>query len=160
VDCIVKEVLRWNPPGPIGSPRRVMEDDIYEGYMIPAGATIIPNVWALCHDVVEYPNPDAFIPERYEGLHPARDPHACVFGFGRRICPGLAFSSATIYIFVAQMLATFNIEKALDEVGNEKDPNVHYISGLISHPSSFDFSVSPRSTSSELLVKSVAGLVL
>lgn len=80
------------------------------------------------------------------------------------------------YIFVAQMLAVFNIDKAVDEDGNMIDPDVHFISGVIrsawcyllysafstnvflqySHPSSFNFSVSPRSERSKLLIESAA----
>jgi cytochrome P450 len=43
--AIVKEVLRWGGLAPIGVPRRVIKDDIYNGYFIPAGATIIENTW-------------------------------------------------------------------------------------------------------------------
>ena len=43
--AIVKEVLRWGCPAPIGIPKQVMADDTYNGYFIPAGATIIENIW-------------------------------------------------------------------------------------------------------------------
>ena len=44
VSALLKEVLRWGCPLPIGIPKRVMEDDVYRGYRIPAGATIIENI--------------------------------------------------------------------------------------------------------------------
>ncbi|KAF7359170.1 Cytochrome P450 [Mycena sanguinolenta] len=37
IEAIVKEVLRWRPVGPLGMPRRVMQDDRYQGYFIPKG---------------------------------------------------------------------------------------------------------------------------
>ena len=43
IDALVKEVLRWSPPLPI-IPNRVMKDDVYRGYLIPAGATVIQNL--------------------------------------------------------------------------------------------------------------------
>ena len=43
--AIVKEVLRWGCPLPLGAPKRAMVDDTYGGYFIPAGATIIENIW-------------------------------------------------------------------------------------------------------------------
>jgi cytochrome P450 len=43
--AIVKEVLRWGCPLPIGVPKRVMVDDVYNGHFIPAGATIVENTW-------------------------------------------------------------------------------------------------------------------
>lgn len=45
ISAIVKELFRWGCPVPIGVPKRVMEDDTYNGYHIPAGATVIENVW-------------------------------------------------------------------------------------------------------------------
>lgn len=45
ISAITKELLRWGCPFPIGIPKRVMENDIYRGYLIPAGANIIENIW-------------------------------------------------------------------------------------------------------------------
>jgi len=45
ISALIKELLRWSCPIPFGVPKRVMEDNIYKGYFIPAGATIIDNVW-------------------------------------------------------------------------------------------------------------------
>jgi len=88
VDALVKEVLRWNPPLPIAVPNRAMQDDIYRGYFIPAGATVIQNVWAICRDPSVYPNPEAFNPERFlkDGkINPlVFNPEGRVFGAGRR----------------------------------------------------------------------------
>lgn len=43
--AFIKELLRWICPLPIVVPKQVMEDDIYKGYHIPCGATIIENTW-------------------------------------------------------------------------------------------------------------------
>ena len=45
ISALIKELLRWACPVPFGVPKRVMEDNIYKGYLIPSGATIIENVW-------------------------------------------------------------------------------------------------------------------
>ena len=45
ISALLKELLRWACPGPFGIPKRVMEDDVYKGYRIPAGATVIGNIW-------------------------------------------------------------------------------------------------------------------
>lgn len=44
LECVLKEVYRWNPPVPLGLPHRLMEDDVYRGYHLPKGATIIANI--------------------------------------------------------------------------------------------------------------------
>ncbi len=45
IRCCIKETLRWMPTVILGVPHRAMKDDIYNGWMIPEGATIINNVW-------------------------------------------------------------------------------------------------------------------
>ena len=45
ISAIIKELLRWNPPAPLGVPKRVIQDDIYDGYFIPAGAMVMENIW-------------------------------------------------------------------------------------------------------------------
>jgi cytochrome P450 len=45
ISAVIKELLRWGCPLPIGIPKQLMEDDTYGGYFIPAGATIVENLW-------------------------------------------------------------------------------------------------------------------
>jgi cytochrome P450 len=72
VACI-KEPLRRRPPTtmgkwvstfidtlgsdllPLGIPHSSDEDDVYEGYFIPKGSTVIGNVWAIHMDPRHYP---------------------------------------------------------------------------------------------------------
>ena len=110
ISAIVKEVLRWGCPAPTGVPKRVMEDDIYNGYFIPAGAIIVENIWLVkrrrdgihessianqslsCRKIFRdesiYPVPQKFDPERFlkDGkLDPSiRNPEERIFGAGRR----------------------------------------------------------------------------
>lgn len=45
MNALIKEVLRWHVISPIGVAHRSTADDMYGGYLIPAGTLIIPNVW-------------------------------------------------------------------------------------------------------------------
>lgn len=48
------------------SPHRSTEDDFYDGYFIPKGTVVIPNVWELNHDPEVYgPDANDFNPARY-----------------------------------------------------------------------------------------------
>ena len=47
IRALVKEVLRWKPITPLGLARRAVEDDVYQGYFIPAGSIIMTNVWCV-----------------------------------------------------------------------------------------------------------------
>ena len=88
INAIVKEVIRWNPPLPIAIPNRVTQDDVYRGYIIPEGANVVQNVWAIFRDSTVYPNPEVFNPERFlkDGkIDPTVfDPENRAFGAGRR----------------------------------------------------------------------------
>ena len=88
IDALVKELLRWGPPLPISVPVKTAQDDIYREYSIPAGTTVIENIWAVFHDPAIYPDPEAFNPDRFlkDGkLNPlVYNPEDRVFGSGRR----------------------------------------------------------------------------
>ncbi|KAF9230135.1 cytochrome P450, partial [Melanogaster broomeanus] len=45
IDAIMRETLRWNPVTPLSIPHAAVNDDIYDGYHIPKGATVMTNTW-------------------------------------------------------------------------------------------------------------------
>ena len=47
ITAIIKETFRWSPPVPIGTSHRLMEDDVYRGMFIPAGTTLLENIWLV-----------------------------------------------------------------------------------------------------------------
>ncbi|KAI5121037.1 hypothetical protein M0805_008613 [Coniferiporia weirii] len=148
VNAICIEALRWQAVAPLGVAHSVTEDDVFNGYFIPAGTTMLPNIWAMQRDPKEYPEPDKFIPERWlpaGGKELPLDPRKTTFGFGRRICPGRHFAENTIFVTVASILAAFNIEKALDESGIPITPNAEYMESFIRHPKPFKCEITPRS---------------
>ena len=114
----------------VGVPHRVTQDDTYNGYFIPAGTNVIANIWyatlhrpavqlplkihlfirGISQDPQYFPFPSEFNPNRYcDSNSPALDPRDFVFGFGRRICPGIHLAHRAIWINVASILWGFNI---------------------------------------------------
>ncbi|KAF7373039.1 Cytochrome P450 [Mycena sanguinolenta] len=150
ISAIVKEVLRWRSVTPLAFPHYLAADDEYHGYRIPRNSIVIGNAWAMLHDESIYPDPHSFKPERFllsDGkLNSAiRDPETVAFGFGRRICPGRHMAVASIWIVVASILSTFNIDKAIGEDGREIEPTDEYSPGILSTPLPFKCSITPRS---------------
>jgi cytochrome P450 len=45
IDAIVKEVMRCSQVLPLGNGHMTTEDDVHEGYFIPKGSVIYPNIW-------------------------------------------------------------------------------------------------------------------
>jgi len=88
IDALMKELLRWNPPLPLSVPTRVTQEDVYRGYVIPEGATVVQNVWAIFRDPSIYPDPETFNPDRFlkDGkINPlVLNPEDRAFGTGRR----------------------------------------------------------------------------
>ncbi|EMD33935.1 hypothetical protein CERSUDRAFT_107728 [Gelatoporia subvermispora B] len=154
--AIIKECTRWIPVVPLGVAHSSMEDDEYEGYLIPKGSVMMPNQWAILHNPDDYPEPEAFKPERFmkDGkFNPdIRDPHTAAFGFGRRICPGRHFSDATLFINIASILHVFHISPPVNGHGEPEYPEVNITSGLVTYPSAFSCIIKPRSALAEQLV--------
>ncbi|QRW17612.1 cytochrome P450 family protein [Rhizoctonia solani] len=128
VERIVQETLRWAPVAGLALPHTCYQDDTYKGYHIPKGAIIMGNVWAITRDETVYKNPEAFDPDRF--LNPATPPSP-VFGWGRRRCPGIHFAQSSLFITIASILATFNIEVARDKDGKQIPPSGKMINSLI-----------------------------
>lgn len=145
VEALITETLRWFPSLPMGFPHMATQDMVAGGYRIPKGACLLPNVHWFTHDPEAHPNPDAFEPERYLSPRCESDPRQYVFGYGRRICPGRHFANASLFLYVAQTLAVFDIGKAVDEEGREIEPELKATPGVISHLEPFAFMITPRS---------------
>jgi len=145
VEALVKEVLRWQPVAPLGVPHAVTEDDVYEGYHIPRGATVIANSWAIFHNEKDYPDPFMFSPERFlkstELGQNVLDPARVAFGFGRRACPGRYLAMNGLFIYAASMLSTFCISLAVDENGQKVPIEMGMTTGFASFPKPFHCSI-------------------
>ncbi|KAG1815024.1 cytochrome P450 [Suillus subaureus] len=162
IEALAQEVLRWNVAIP-SIDHCITEDDIHDGYYIPKGSLIIPNMWFMLNDPQTYANPSEFNPERFlakDGKEPETDPRTVCFGFGRRLCPGLHLADASIWIFTAMSLAVFDVSKVVEN-GVEVTPEVDPSSGLISaldihtrsHPKAFKCSIEARSEGALMLIQ-------
>ncbi|KAI5120028.1 hypothetical protein M0805_004657 [Coniferiporia weirii] len=146
--AICKECMRWQSVTPLAAPHCAAEDDVYNGYFIPAGTTVFANVWGMQRDPKEYPEPEKFIPERWlpcDGKQPPLDVFKTAFGFGRRFCSGRYFAENSIFISIASILAAFDITKAVDANGNLITPAVEYTASFARHPVPFECRLTPRS---------------
>ncbi|KAI0746356.1 cytochrome P450 [Daedaleopsis nitida] len=140
IDCVIQEVHRFNPAIPLVTHSNSKEDQ-YLGYGIPKKTWVLANVWAMLHNENEYKDPDVFFPERF--LSPGsqvRDPRTLIYGFGRRICPGMHLANAFVYLVIARMIATFKFDPKVED-GVEQLPALDFCPGLVPFPKPFDCEV-------------------
>ncbi|KAF9017542.1 cytochrome P450, partial [Hymenopellis radicata] len=129
IQAIVLEALRWRPVVPVNVAHASIQDDVYNGYFIPAGMLRRGrSCRALLHDGDVYRNPDVFQPKRFLGEAGSHSegsiwlwtPVSKCHAFS--ICPGRYLAMNSVFIAVASILWAFNIERACDADGEEIIP--------------------------------------
>jgi cytochrome P450 len=105
LDMVLDEVLRLYPPAWIG-PRRAVREFEFGGYTVPEGAYVNYCSWAS-HRIPEvFPDPEAFIPERFTRERKAALPRGAYvpFGGGQRICIGKRFGQTEVKLVATMLL--------------------------------------------------------
>jgi cytochrome P450 len=114
LDAVVKETLRARPVVPVVA-RHLAESVELDGYLIPAGSTVMVSIYLVHNDEETYPKPEEFKPERF--LSGAPDGAAWIpFGGGVRRCIGARFAELEMKVVLTQVLATARL-RALGRSG-------------------------------------------
>jgi cytochrome P450 len=140
VKAFVKEVFRWRSVAVIGGqPHAPISDDTWNGYHIPKGTWTQGNVWGIHHNERDFPDSHRFMPERYLKDSSYARPFAnergyMTFGWGRRVCSGQGLAEQGTFITIARLLWAFNIQKALDNEGQEIPVDIFNYTYVKPHP--------------------------
>ncbi|KAF9816991.1 hypothetical protein IEO21_03756 [Rhodonia placenta] len=160
MECVLQEVYRWACPAPVTMLHKLAVDDEYQGYHIPAGASVVANAWAMTRDVRTYVDPEVFRPERFQdlpvGAKDTMDPRCYMFGFGRRVCPGKLLADSSLWLAMASIISTFDVVPSRDARGRQIIPEATWESGIIRQPVKFEVDIRPRSQKSLELIKQLA----
>jgi cytochrome P450 len=105
LDMVVDEVLRLYPPAWIG-PRRAVRDFEFGGYEVPRGAYVNYVSWASHRLPEVFPEPEAFVPERFTRERKAQLPRGAYvpFGGGKRVCIGKRFGQIEVKLVATMLL--------------------------------------------------------
>ncbi len=113
LDLAMDETLRLYPPVWFG-PRMAVEDFEFEGHAVPAGTQIIHCSWASHRLPDVFPDPEAFIPERFTAEARSALPKGAYipFGAGSRICIGKRFGQLVVKAVVVTILQRYRLDLA------------------------------------------------
>ncbi|CAH1784639.1 unnamed protein product [Owenia fusiformis] len=114
MEAFILESLRHTSFLPIAIPHETMNDVTLNGYFIPKGTQVWPNLFGLHHDERYYPEPWAFKPERFldnngEVIPVDQRKLLLPFGGGRRVCVGEQFARIRIFLFLSTVLQHYEI---------------------------------------------------
>jgi cytochrome P450 len=105
LEMVLDEVLRLYPPAWIG-PRRAVRDFDFGGYTVPRGAYVNYVSWASHRLPEVFPDPEAFVPERFTRERKAALPRGAYipFGGGQRVCIGKRFGQTEVKLVATMAL--------------------------------------------------------
>ncbi|TWG91344.1 cytochrome P450 [Mesorhizobium sp. J18] len=106
-----EEALRLYPPAPSIN-REAVEDDIYKDQKIPKGTQVLVMPWTVHRHRKLWPQPEAFMPERF---HPENRDRIdrfqyLPFGAGPRVCIGASFAMQEAIIALAVLFSRFRFD--------------------------------------------------
>jgi len=111
LDMVLDEVLRLYPPAWIG-PRRAIAEYEFGGFTVPRDAYVNYCSWASHRLPEVFPEPEAFIPERFTRERKAGLPRGAYvpFGGGSRICIGKRFGQTEVKLVATKLLQRLRFE--------------------------------------------------
>jgi cytochrome P450 len=111
LDMVLDEVLRLYPPAWIG-PRRAVRDFEFNGHSVACGAYVNYCSWASHRLPEVFPEPEAFIPERFTRERKAALPRGAYvpFGGGQRICIGKRFGQTEVKLVATMLLQRLRLD--------------------------------------------------
>ena len=87
-----------------------------EGYTLPQGTIILPNLYQVHHDQKYWGDPENFRPERF--LNPdgtfRKDERVIPFSIGKRVCVAENLAQLEFFMFLTGILQNFHLSESPD----------------------------------------------
>jgi cytochrome P450 len=111
--AVVSEALRLYPPAPFIGRQALGRDDL-AGHEVRQGMQILISPWIVHRHRELWPEPDAFMPQRFldGGLDRLQRGAYLPFGLGPRVCIGQGFAVQEIMTVLATILPAFSFKIA------------------------------------------------
>ncbi|KAF2847322.1 cytochrome P450 oxidoreductase [Plenodomus tracheiphilus IPT5] len=151
----IKECIRWKSTVPLGVPRLLTDNYVFDGFHFPKGAVVHILDIAMSQDTQRYDDPSTYNPGRWvdpsspnfkEPLsqYPRLKGHH-IFGRGKRACPGQDLAEAELFVFCGNLIKFFEVGVVLDGEGRAKHPDPErWTTDVIGGPLPFECDVRAR----------------
>ncbi|XP_005406339.2 PREDICTED: cytochrome P450 2U1, partial [Chinchilla lanigera] len=141
-EATIMEVQRLTVVVPLAIPHMTSEKTVLQGYTIPKGTVILPNLWAVHRDPAIWENPDEFHPSRFlDDQGQLLKTEAFIpFGIGKRVCMGEQLAKMELFLMFVSLLQSFAFALPKDA----EEPLLTGRFGLTSAPHPFNVVVSKR----------------
>uniref|UniRef100_A0A8D0DR99 Cytochrome P450 n=1 Tax=Salvator merianae TaxID=96440 RepID=A0A8D0DR99_SALMN len=107
--AVIHEIQRVGDIVPLGLPHMTYRDTEVQGFFIPKGTTIVPNLSSVLKDEAMWEKPHHFHPEHFlddKGQF-AKQTGFMPFSAGRRACPGEQLARTELFLFFSRLLQHF-----------------------------------------------------
>lgn len=124
IEAVIMECQRMSSVVPLGVPRTSMDHDIIlDGFTIPKGTMVIPNLYSAHVDPSYWENPTQYKPERFLNSDGeiVRPKSFMPNSIGPRACIGEMFARDELFLLVSNLVANF-------EFTRDDESNIHDLS--------------------------------
>ncbi|XP_021381195.1 cytochrome P450 2U1 [Lonchura striata] len=108
-EATIMEVQRMTAVVPLSIPRMASETAVLQGYTIPKGSVIVPNLWSVHRDPNIWEKPDEFQPSRFldENGQLIKKESFIPFGMGKRVCMGEQLAKMELFLIFSSLMQSF-----------------------------------------------------
>jgi cytochrome P450 len=121
--AVIEETMRLYPPVWVMA-RKSFSDDSVAGYHLPAGSTVLINIYGMNQHPGYWDSPREFIPNRFQNDNKERHPFLFIpFGAGQRLCIGSALAMMVMQTVICRLTQQFEF-KIPDRFRAVAEPNI------------------------------------
>ncbi|XP_061048048.1 cytochrome P450 2U1 isoform X2 [Eubalaena glacialis] len=108
-EATIMEVQRLSVVVPLSIPHMTSEKTVLQGYTIPKGTIILPNLWSIHRDPAIWEKPNDFYPNRFlddQGQLIKKETFI-PFGIGKRVCMGEQLAKMELFLMFVSLMQSF-----------------------------------------------------